>query len=503
MVYCGPLSKACLPCRRRRLRCDLQEPTCTPCARAQLKCSGYRDINALRIKDESDAVKRRVHTRKSLKVVPESIVVSIRSQARDIFYHDYVVGFNKPFDFLQTFRSSTSRDEHLDRSVDAVSLAYLASQRHSVSAEKEARQNYISAINHTTVALQTFDQAKQDSTILAILLLDLYEKMTNKIATFGGGWAAHLSGALTLVQLRGNEQFNDPSVRRMLTRLGTNLLISCVASDTPVLPDLITLRNTIAAHFTSSLDPKWLETDLVIEFARLRQEIDKGVLAGSKATLALVELDAKFVRLGMEVPPTWQYKTIQVKVKSRHHFESFHHIHPAEHVAQMWNTLRLTRIVLNELICFRCLDTYGRLRSDFDLKAIHERASRSIIEMASDICASIPQYIEDSPTTLLPPSTKMASSSNLPNHDTRISPVAPPNPTNHLPCYRLIFPLFVVAQSSALPPAFREWAIKELHFMADYHGIKNAMMVADMLESGQTKPVWEMYAMLGSYAFVC
>ncbi|KAL8683762.1 MAG: hypothetical protein Q9186_000248 [Xanthomendoza sp. 1 TL-2023] len=454
-------------------------------------CSGYRDTKALRVRDESDAVRRRVDARKSIKAVPGPIVVSIRSQARDIFYHDYVLGSNKPFDFLQAFYSSTSKDHHLSRSIDAVSLAYWISQRHSVSMEKEARQHYVSAINYTTVALKDFDQAKQNSTVLAILLLDLYEKMTSKEATFEGGWAAHLCGALTLVQLRGDEQFNEPSVIRMLTRLGTNLLISCVASDSPILPDLITLRNTIAAQFTSSLDPKWLESDLVIEFARIRQDIEKGVLAGSEATLVLIELDAKFVRLGRQVPPTWKYRTIQVEAKSSHHYECFHHIHPAEHVVQMWNTLRLTRLVLNELICSRCLDPYGRLRSDFELLAVHERAARSIIEMASDICASVPQYIEDSHLSLQQSSTKIGSSSDLAKVDTRTSPVAPPNPTNHLPCYRLISPLFVVAQSSAVPPAFREWTIKQLHFMADYHGIRNAMIVANILESGEKKQVWE------------
>ncbi|KAI4197132.1 MAG: hypothetical protein LQ348_002199 [Seirophora lacunosa] len=503
MVYCGKLSKACLPCRKRKLRCDLRTDGCTQCARAQLTCSGYRDTHALRLRDESTAVQKRVHAKKATKEVPRSVSLSACCQARDIFYHNYVVGSTKPFNFLQTIYSPTCKDEHLSRSVDAVALAYLNYQRPLPSAEDEARQHYVTAIARTSAALQSPDEAKQDSTILAILLLDLYEKITNKDPSFYGAWAAHLSGALTLVKLRGDQQFNEPSIVRMLMRLSTNLLISCVASGRPVLADLVALRNTLAAHFPTPADPKWRESDLMIEFASLRQDLEKGVISDVDAILALTELDAKFTKLGKEVPPAWQYKTVQVEVKSSHHYESFHHVHPAEHVAQMWNTLRLTRLSINEFICSRCLRLQRQQKSSQALHAIQQCATRAIKEMASDVCASLPQYIEDPPSSFVQAFTKTGLSHSESKLETHISPAGPPDPTHHLPCYRLIFPLFVAAQSSAVSPSMWKWVIKQLRFMADYHAIENAMSVAKILESGEKPDIWKVYAMLGSYAFVC
>ena len=39
--------------------------------------------------------------------------------------------------------------------------------------------------------------------------------------------------------------------------------------------------------------------------------------------------------------------------------------------------------------------------------------------------------------------------------------------------------------------------------MADYHAIANAARVASILEGGEKRDPWLVYAMLGSYAFVC
>ncbi|KAL8888190.1 MAG: hypothetical protein Q9205_000447 [Flavoplaca limonia] len=503
MVYCGPLSKACQPCRKRKLRCDLRKDACTQCTRAQLECYGYRDTKALRFRDESDAVQKKVATKKPVTTVPPSLPVSVCNQAKDIFYHNYVVGSAKPFDFLQSVYSPASKDDHLSKSVDAVALAYLNSQRPSARTEEEARQSYVSAIECVSGALQSSHLAQQDSTILAVLLLDLYEKITTREPAFHGAWAAHLTGALTLVKLRGDEQFDDPSIVRMLMRLSTNLLISCVASNRPVSSDLVLLRQTIASRFPTPPDPKWQESDLVIEFASLRQNIMKGILADNEATVALIELDSKFVRLGIQVPPDWQYTTMRVDTKSNHHYESFHHIHPAEHVAQMWNTLRLTRILLNELIRSKCLDRQGRPKTSPQFQLIHKRATGAIKDMAIDICASLPQYIDDPPMSFLQAFGQTGSSSATPDFGKCGTPIGQPSPTRHLPCYRLIFPLYIAAQSSAVPPSLWKWVIKQLRFMSDYHAIEKAMTVANMLDSGEKIAPWDVYVLLGSYAFVC
>jgi len=504
MAYRGKLSKACLPCRKRKLRCDLHKHGCTQCARAKLTCSDYRDTKALRLRDETSVTRKRVNARQSIKEVPRSVSVSICNQAKDLFYYNYVVGANKPFNFLQAIYSPTAKVEYLDRSVNAVALAYLNYQRHPPSAEQEARQQYVLALSLTGAALRNPGQARQDSTILAILLLDLYEKITTKEPSFHGAWAAHLSGALALVKLRDDRQFEEPHVISMLMRLSTNLLISCVASDRPVCAGSVILRSNIARYLPGPIDPKWQESDLMIEFARLRQEIKEGALSEDKSISALVNLDSKFVKLSMEVPPSWQYKTISVKRRTKHHYDLFHHIHPAEHIAQMWNTLRLTRLLINELICSRFLDSCKDLNRGRGDAALQQHATEIIKDMASDICATVPQYIQHTPGSLFQGPVGTPEYVGVASDNDIISPfIERCNPTHHVPCYRLIFPLYVAAQSIVTPASLKRWVIERLRFMADYHAIRNAAAIANVLESGGSKHIWHVYAMLGSYAFVC
>ena len=475
-----------------------------PINRAHLTCFGYRDTEALRFRDESSAVQQKVHARKSdATALPPSLSVSICSQAKDVFYYDYVVGTTKPLDFLQAYYSPTSKDEHLSKSLEAAALAYLDYQRHSLTAQETDRQQYITALSLTGAALQSPDLAKKDSTTLAILLLDLYEKITNKEPNFDGPWAAHLSGALALVKLRGDQQFKDPKVLRILMRLSTNLLISCAASDRPVSAELVALRSNIAAHLSGPCDPQWRESDLVIEFARLRYNIKEGVLSDDAAMISLVELDARFLELAIEVMPIWQYRTVRVDKRMSHHYDLYYHVHPAEHIEQMWNTLRLTRILLNELICSRCLDCQGGVKQDPGTFALHQYATETIIEMASDICASVPQYIGDLSGSFKEPVTETNPSRVSSGGHARISSVGASNPTHHLPCYRLIFPLYVAAQSAAAPLSLKAFAIEELHFMAEYHAIENAAAVAKILQSGEKRHISHVYALLGTYAFVC
>ena len=143
---------------------------------------------------------------------------------------------------MRQYYSLAAKDEHLIKSIDTVSLAYLNYQKHSESVQAEARLQYVDALKLTGKALQSSELATKDSTMLSILQLDLYEKITSKEPQYEGGWAVHIKGALLLVQFRGDEQYRNPDGLRMLLRLSMNILISCVASDRAVPEEVVALR---------------------------------------------------------------------------------------------------------------------------------------------------------------------------------------------------------------------------------------------------------------------
>jgi hypothetical protein len=506
---------------------------CSSCRRAKIICHGYRDTDSLRIADESSTIQRKIqgNTAKSeskaltaasrlsetfahishlAEAIPQSVTIPTRSHARDLFYYNYVFGSLKPFEFLQSCYSPTPKDDHLTASMDAVALAYLNYQRHTPNVQTEARQHYITALRLMNKALQDPELAKKDSTILAILLLDLYQKVTNKEPHYEGAWAAHLQGALALVKMRGDEQFNDPMVIRILLRVSTNQIISCIATHRPVPEDIVALRDTIAAHISNPSQSKLEESDLMIEYARLRYKIENARLSEKEAVLSLRELDERFDILSTNAGSTWQFKDIQVSEKSIHHWKSHHHIYPSELIAQLWNVLRIARILLNELLLDRSSNFEEDENSNPTIFSIRQHAMDVIVRMISEICASVPQYIGDSPLGDLEAQSWRAATPSVTQSASKKQQSSPAatrtvtsNPTYYLPCYRLIFPLYISTLSLVAPPDLKPWVIRRLRFMADHHGIENAARVADILESGENRDPWHVYAMLGSYAFVC
>jgi hypothetical protein len=432
--------------------------------------------------------------------MPQSVIVPYRNQARDLFYYNYIFGALKPFDFLRGFYATSSKDDHLTASMDAVALAYLNYQQFTPKVQTEARQHYITALRLMAKALQDPVLAKKDSTILAILLLDLYEKVTNREPHYEGAWAAHLQGALALAKMRGKEQFNNPMTVHILLRVSTNHIISCIATNRPVPEDVIALREAITSRYVSPRNSKIKESDLMVDYGRLKHKIDAGDLSGKEAVHALKELDDRFELLFTDIRPAWNFKVVQVVEKSAHHWESHHHIYPAEQIAQIWNILRITRILLNQLPLDQTAALNENKCSDQTSPPSYQLAVETVIRMISDICAAVPQYIGDPSLDNLDPS---APEHPKKRRTSSLAHASSTNRTYYLPSYRLIFPLYIASQSPAAPLQLRPWVMRQLLFMANYHGIENAAHVVDILQSGENKDPWHVYALLGSYAFVC
>ena len=197
-----------------------------------MPCSGYRDTQQLRIRIESQSVARKA-LKNAPHFEPQSLPLSIDLQARDAFFAHYVT--SKCWDFLKPYHHPTDSPEHLTLAIEAVSLAYLWHQVYSDAALATARERYISALRMTNKTLKSSKGATKNTTLMASLLLDLFEKITDSEAQ-NKSWNSHVNGALALVKFRGLEQFQDHSEFTILARLSTHYIVSCVASDSSV-PD--------------------------------------------------------------------------------------------------------------------------------------------------------------------------------------------------------------------------------------------------------------------------
>lgn len=443
-----------------------------------MACTGYRDTGQLRIRNESQAVRRKAVSRNAppFPLDPRSLPLSLEWQARDAFFAYYVTGTSRTWDFLGQFYDQKQTPEHLKFSIDAVSLAYLAHSVYSDTAFVTARERYVSALRMTNKALQSPEVAAKDTTLLTSLLLDLFEKITNTEHRHEKAWTGHVHGALALVRLRGLDQFQDFSALRVLVRLSTNLLISCVVSETPVPDELIALRAYAAKHLNVG-DPKWRLSGLMVHYANLRSDIRRGRLSIDDCIHISMELDAKLQALALDMPLSWQYKTTIVDGESESIYDRHLDSYPDRHTTQTWNVLRLVRILLHECVLEHCLSYAGSLTAEALLRLVR-MANANIKTLACEICASAPQYVDCS-----------SAADHL--H----------SPSQYLDCYTLIFPLYVAARSRGSPNALNLWVIRRLQYIGSHFGIRNAALVGQILEQGADVNPWTVYAMLGSYAF--
>ncbi|KAE9371537.1 hypothetical protein N431DRAFT_25801 [Stipitochalara longipes BDJ] len=490
MVFRGKPSKACERCRARRLRCDHHTGACGQCVRADVACSGYRDTQQLRIQDESKSIVRKAMKNAPLSA-PQSLPLSIDWQARDAFFIYFATGTSKCWNFLTQYYHPSDSPDHLTLAIETLSLAYFWHLSHSDVAITTARQRYVSALRMTNNALISPKEATKDTTLLASLLLDLFEKITDSKPRGNKSWTSHIDGALALVKLRGIEHFQERTELHVLIRLINHHIASSLTSATLVSPELLAVRDYVAENLTFE-DHTLQVSNVTIEYAKLRNDFRTSALSNNEYVTASKELDLKLEALNLNMPTAWQYSTTLAISQSDRIFDVQFDSYPHRNICYAWNFLRVGRILLNETLIEGYLGSPG----GGEYLASLRRAYDNVGTLAGQICASIPQYTdcEGAARKRLPSS----ENSRLLKHGPRGNH---PHTLHHqAECYSLIWPLYAAGRSKAGPDV-RPWVIQQLHYIGSHFNIRNAEIVARILEGETDVCPWDVYAILGSYAF--
>ena len=425
---------------------------------------------------------------------PKSLSLSIEFQARDAFFAHYIA--SRCWDFLKPYYHPTDSPEYLTLAIEAVSLAYLWHQVYSEAALATARQKYVSALRMTNKTLKSSKkEATKDTVLMASLLLDLFEKITDSEPRNNKSWTSHVDGALALVNFRGLDDFQHPSDFSILVRLTLHYIVGCVASGAPV-PHILGIIQTCIGKRLSVQDPMFRLTNLMIEYANLCSEVRMGALSNDEQIGLSIELDEKLQMLDFELPPSWQYTSVPLNHSSDRAFDLHYDFYPNPRVCQARNILRVLRILLSEFF----IEKHKSSPTSDEYLSLIGVSHDNIEMLTSDICACVPQYVDcDFPARHRLP----ASAYHLDHCDPgAVGAGHSHSPDHQLKCYTLIFPLYIAGRSQAVPDV-KPWIIKQLHYISSHFHVRNAGIVAKMLERGDedaTSP-WDVYAMLGSYAF--
>ncbi|KAH6892573.1 hypothetical protein B0T10DRAFT_511243 [Thelonectria olida] len=466
MVNRGQPSRDCLPCRKRKLRCDLRPDGCGQCLRARLRCYGYRDPQDLVFRDETRSTKQKVVARQSH---PTTMELGWNIRARYAFFSVYVLGFSHSLGPVAPFYNRASSLDHLSASIEATSLAFVAIQLHAPALKHLASISYVTAIQRLGKALSELSNSGEEEALQSILLLDMYEKMVNPNPR-GSSWMSHALGGMSLLAPRLQRFASSITGRQLCGRLVTALTVSCGASALRV-PDALT---TLRGHLDPSMGTvKWKFTGILSQVVDLQAEFHN---TGGICTTNLAEraqhLDDQLRGLEETLPLSWRSRQISPVRPDPLVFGSHYEIYADHFVTQVTNGIRVARLMVNKILLVGT-------SADVSNSSPSNNILAQICDITHHICATVPQFV-------LPEA--------LPENS------LPFSPHQSLQCCLLLAPLYIAHQVST-DSLMRHWILQCLRYMAETGCMRIAKDVADLMIRNPDVDYWLVYAMVGCYAF--
>lgn len=388
----------------------------------RIVCPGYRDPLDQLFRDESAAVTKRAQ--KSYKALDDSArdapsdseslnSTSTRAEAHDVrgrcpdmamsfsapgpslsqsidvvamahFMSSYVPGSH--FEYLPGLYGASGEDAALPATVHAVSLARLAWELGQPDLMIQARRSYATALTKINTALSNPAIATTDAALVAVLLLSLYETIICKNAGTPDNWIKHTRGALALIQLRGRRQLETQVGRALFTQVANIICVDSLRSGTRLAPDLVELQ-TAALHYKDEC-PRFGMSSTTGELANLLADVKGGHLTPLGVVEATQRLEAKYMASIENLPAPWQYAIEELEKPRADVYGTTIHHYLSNRIAQFWNSYRMTRIFLNGI-----RHAHARYLRPPNNPMLAQ-AERTAMEMAADICASVPQFTD-------------------------------------------------------------------------------------------------------------
>lgn len=416
--------------------------------------------------------------------------------------------------------SSGGLDEHLYTSMKAVGLYGLFHQTHNASFEKLAWRRYLDAIRVTNAALRDPSVATKDSSLLAVIILGMFENISGRGRESLVAWEQHVKGAAALLRLRGRAQLATAVGRRMLLQITSNLLISCIQRDTVFPAEIRELMDeAIRVGAIDPANPLWRLRQIMFDVANFRAYWHECSSSGGgewdcRAVVDQAQaLDAEILALTASLPPSWQYRTVHTDDDPEIVVGGSYHVYPGYWQAQVWNTMRTCRLLLHGTMRKALLAGYAQSPPAFTDGAAFAACTATLYALQREVQTSVPQHIGylsavrqrdrwRRAASASSPSSSSSSGSDETKHITRLGllefpwsdfdmtisdPGAWDLASTHLPVVRtsgstlLLWTVFLVGNMDVTTAEMRAWATVMLGHIGDAMGLRQASVLADIL----------------------
>ncbi|KAK1769258.1 hypothetical protein QBC33DRAFT_348846 [Phialemonium atrogriseum] len=454
------------------------------------------------------------------------------------FFSRYVTvdenGGHQRFDFVYDVwkPASLAPERQVDgvlASMTAVGLIGLGHMIRSDEVLEAARKSYGTALRLTNQALKNPVEAARDTTMLSVLILSLFEMMTDTTPKTMKAWQEHVNGAVALAGMRGAEQFKRPGGAKMFLMLCYKVMISCIQRQMPMPETLVNLGNQLGKGL-DDCDPAWQIATPVCRVLQTRYDIKCGNISEPQAILEqLSSIEDDFENLLDSFPTAWQHRTFKVSKNHPAIFRNMCHTYPTLWHATTWNSIRSCRMLILESI----LNEFQKHSSSTQPTPMSEpytrafqKARHKLERVCEDILASVPQHVgllspngggyenlnpattpipnvtvRQSPSPPTSPSSRSSSSGGegntpreckmIPTGPTLVNPTLSKDSEEEAKRFMLlasatnsiVWPLYLVGMASICSEDMKAYVVERLRALYAETGQRQAEVIANMVET--------------------
>jgi hypothetical protein len=362
-------------------------------------------------------------------------------------------------------------DEPLLASIGAVGLASYANSVHGPHLLNLARMDYVKALQLTNAALRSPTEVRKDSTLFSVMILSIFEMVAGSNEHSLEAWTEHINGASALLKLRGPSQFRTRAGQQLFVMVTSNLMISCVQRTIPVPEHIVDLRRTAGQVMNSTTWPAWQVSEVIFDFANYRAAVRDCQIVGPKAIIeAGLEVDRKFLAAFQDVPENWKYRTVYTDQDDDCVWNRRYDVYNDYWTSQIWNGMRSCRILIHEIVRDQLLAASTAMNPIFTKEESKEQNAQSVhtmYKMQADILATIPMHVPSTPNDR--PTSLMEGSRG----------------------YFVLWPLYMAGVMDLATQPIKTWVIGRLRAIADQVGIRQATLLADILETHRHISAWD------------
>jgi Fungal specific transcription factor domain len=404
---------------------------------------------------------------KAARVLPISMLPRLEDTAHSFFFTTYVPGSH--FSYLPIIIRSTALADPVTACIQAVALASFSNEQQNPAIMKSAIKHYSLALSETKLAMTSSGGVTKDSTVICVLLLGLFEALCHSGQQIPRNYTAHNEGALALLELRGPELVQKEIGYLLYLQVSSNIRVSSIVNKKRTPSRLLAFHKRMIP-FVDSEDPKVRLFTILDDFAELQAVIAEDNIQHSLETACIASrLDSRCESLMDTIRDSSQFTVHISEREVPFAYGREWHTYPDAHVAQWWNAVRQSRIMLNQIILDQLatahfIDDPNILRQSLDMQI---SAVTAIQQAAGEICASVPQFAQEI--------HQNRSKSNT----AALSLVS-----------RLFFSLCTVGDSTVVPEQMRRFAARSLWYFGTTTNFPQAIDAAKMIEENSLDTSW-------------